>query len=796
MDHQVLYVKRRVVNCCSLNPRTVRNIQRLYTALCFVLLSAVAFAQGQTIRGFVYEAAGGASIPYANVKLQETGEVTATNLDGYFQFNDVPSGAYVVEVVYMGFQPQEIKVKSLPNRPYTVEVYMKQDKQMLGTVDVSADRMERKNKVNTSVVKLSPKTIETFSAGGDPDLMKALAVLPGVVTTGDQGGQLYIRGGAPIQNLVMLDGMIIYNPFHSIGFFSVFDTDIIQSADVYTAGFGAEYGSRNSSVMDVKTKAGNRKELTGKWYSSTFMSKLLLQGPLGPKNKNGLSNTSFFVSGKTSYLREVAPVLYPYIQTQLGGLPFTFNDVYAKVSTQSKNGSNLNLSGFNFSDAVHLDSNRAIMWDSYGYGAKFQLVPPASATIIEGNFAQSQYFISSTENASQPRNSTISGFNAGLDFTYFMGKRDELKYGIDLVGYSTIFNYTNSLGLKLNQSENTTEMAGFFNYRYVRDRIIVEPGIRLHYYGSLSELSVEPRFGLKYKVNELLRFKASAGKYSQNLVAANSDRDVVNLFYGFLSGSTDLPSSFRDEPITSKLQKANHAVAGVEYDLGDYWNLNFETYIKDFSQITNINRNKLYEDIPQYQDRPEILRKDFIVERGLAYGFDMVAKYEYDRFYLWAVYAWSKVTRDDGIQVYAPNFDRRHNINLVGNMTLGKEKKWFASVRWNFGSGFPFTPTAGYYPGLDFLDPYGNPDINFDYTTANGDPTVLYGNLNSSRLPYYHRLDASIKYNTTTKYGDLEWSMGATNIYNRNNIFYYDRVNAQRVDQLPILPTVSASLTF
>jgi hypothetical protein len=244
------------------------------------------------------------------------------------------------------------------------------------------------------------------------------------------------------------------------------------------------------------------------------------------------------------------------------------------------------------------------------------------------------------------------------------------------------------------------------------------------------------------------------------------------------------------------LQKATHVVGGFEYDLGDHWDINLETYLKDFSQITNVNRNKLYDDVPAYSDRPEILRKDFIVEHGWAYGYDAVLKYEKGRYYFWGVYAWSKVRRDDGIQVYAPNFDRRHNLNLVGNAKLGKKEQWYISVRWNLGTGFPFTPTQGYYPGIDFLDPLGNPDINFDYTTANGDPTVLYGELNSNRLPTYHRLDASLKYSGEWKYGTMEASIGATNMYNRENIFYYDRVAAERVNQLPIMPTISCNFSF
>ncbi len=748
------------------------------------------------VRGFVYEKSNGAAIPYANVAVKGSAKGAITNLDGYFQIADLPVGEVELTISFLGFATTNEVVRVYKNKPNTIKVYLEEGAEMLNTVNLNIERAEKKVKVNTAVVNLNPKAIETFSAGGDPDLMKAISVLPGVVTTGDQGGQLYIRGGAPIQNLVLLDGMIIYNPFHSIGFFSVFDTDVLQSAKIYTAGFGAEYGSRNSSVMDIRTRDGNRSETTGKVYSSTYMSKVLVETPLGKKDKNGLANNSLFLSGKTSYLRQSAPIFYPYVETRFGGLPFTFNDIYGKFTTQSKGGSKLSAKAFNFSDAVMLDSAQGIQWNSWGYGANFTVIPPASATLIQGDFAQSQYFISSTENPDQPRNSTINGFNGGLDFTYFIGKADEIKYGLDLIGYTTDFNYTNSLGLGLNQQESTTELGGFFNYRKVGTLLILEPGIRFHYYGSLSELSVEPRLGLKYSITEDFRFKASGGKYSQNLVAANSDRDVVNLFYGFLSGATDLPSNFRDRSITSKLQKAMHGVAGFEYDLGDHWDLTLESYVKDFSQLTNINRNKLYDDVPAYSDQPEILRKDFIVEHGWAYGYDALIKFEKGRYYFWGVYAWSKVQRDDGIQVYAPNFDRRHNINLVANAKLGEEEKWFFSVRWNLGTGFPFTPTQGYYPGIDFLDPLGNPDINFDYTTANGDPSVLYGALNGNRLPTYHRLDASLKYSTMLKTGQAEVVIGATNVYNRENIFYYDRVEAARVNQLPIMPTISASFAF
>ena len=305
-------------------------MKKLLLFLISCLLTCSVYGQGKILRGFVYEKDGGVPIPYANIVIEEDRLGATTDFNGYFQISDVPVGLKEITVSYLGYEINKVEARVFKNKPASIKVYLEESVEMLNTVDINVARLQRKIKVNTAVVSLNPKNIETFSAGGDPDLMKALAVLPGVVTTGDQGGQLYIRGGAPIQNLVLLDGMIIYNPFHSIGFFSVFDTDVLQEAKVYTAGFGAQYGSRNSSVMDITTRDGNRSKIKAKSYASTYMSKLLLEAPIGKKDANGIANNSLFISGKTSYLRQAAPVFYPYVETRFGGLPFTFNDIYGK----------------------------------------------------------------------------------------------------------------------------------------------------------------------------------------------------------------------------------------------------------------------------------------------------------------------------------------------------------------------------------------------------------------------------------------------------------------------------------
>ncbi len=201
--------------------------------------------------------------------------------------------------------------------------------------------------MNISVNTITPREINQIpTVGGEPDIAQYLQVLPGVISTGDQGGQLYIRGGSPVQNKVLLDGMIIYNPFHSIGLFSVFDADIIRNAEVYSAGFNSQYGGRVSSIMDITSRDGNKKRTSGKISANTFLAKILLEGPLGGRKKDSLNEvvkTSYILSAKSSYLPTTSKFLYTYANKE--GLPFGFNDIYGKISLSSANGSKINVFG-------------------------------------------------------------------------------------------------------------------------------------------------------------------------------------------------------------------------------------------------------------------------------------------------------------------------------------------------------------------------------------------------------------------------------------------------------------------
>ena len=707
-------------------------MRRLFSILILVLSGIIAEAQTANIRGFVYFSENAEAAIYTNVQLKGTSYGATTDLNGFYSISKVPVGTYTLMATFVGYDTISAEVTVKEGDIITKKLYLKKSVKELQEVEVSAEKQENKTDVKISVTKITPREMKQVpTIGGEPDLAQYLQVLPGVVFTGDQGGQLYIRGGSPVQNKVLLDGMVVYNPFHSIGLFSVFDPDIIRGVDVYTGGFNAQYGGRISSIMDITTRDGNKKRLSGKFGANTFSSKLILEGPIKKLDEESGGSSSFILAGKTSYMQQSSKVFYKYINEN--GLPYNFNDLYGKISLNNTSGSKINLFGFHFTDNVDYSDISQLQWKANGAGANFVIVPAASSVLLDITAAYSNYKIALDEVNKKQRSSSINGFNIGLNFSYFLGK-SEIQYGFEVQGFSTDFDFYNAVNRAISQVENTTELGGFLRCKIVAGKFVVEPGVRSNYYASLSEISLEPRMGMKYNLSDKVRLKAAGGMYTQNLLSASSDRDVVNLFYGFLSGSENLPETFNGKDVTSKLQSANHAIAGIEIDLPKHLSLNVEAYIKDFGQLENLNRDKLFEDIGENSSKPDAVKKDFIIEDGTSKGVDLLLKYDYRRIYFWAVYSLGYVNRYDGIRSYTPHFDRRHNINLVAAYTFGKKLQWEVNARWNFGSGFPFTRQAGFYEQITFYD-----GLNTDYTTYNGNLGILYGELNKGQLPAYQK---------------------------------------------------------
>jgi hypothetical protein len=753
------------------------------TCLMLLLFAGLAFGQGGTVRGVVYDKDSGDPVPFAYVLVLGTTTGTVTDVDGFYNIPNLDPGELNLSAFSIGYDTTTVQLDIREGRIKNQNFIIGEAGINLEEVNISARRNQDRTETRVSVINITPQQIKSLpSTGGDADIAQYLTVLPGVISSGDQGGQLYIRGGSPVQNQILLDGMTIYRPFHSIGLYSVFETEAIKNVEVHSGGFNAEYGGRISAIVDMTTKQGDKKRLSGIVGASPFQGRMMLEGPIKKFTEASPSSVSLLLSAKHSILDQTSKSLYEYASPDSNGLPFTYTDFYGKLSIVSDNGSSFEFFGFNFKDDVNYLNVADIGWKSTGGGMNFNLIPPNSNLIFGGNVSYSSYDIELVDSENNPRRNELNDLNIKLDFKFF-GFRNELNYGIDVNAISTDFGFTNFLNLNFDQKVNNTNIAAFFKYKQILGNVIVEPGIRLQYYAGQSEFSVEPRLSMKWNITDAVRFKMAGGFYSQNLVSTVSERDIVNLFVGYLSSPEGIlrkPNS--TEEAGSKLQKSIHAVAGLEVDLGSRMQVNIEPYYKRFTQLISLNRNKLTATDPNY-----------VTETGDAQGLDLSLSYKYQNIDIWSTYSLGFVNRDNGVQEFSANFDRRHNINLLTTYSFGQNQSWSASFRWNMGTGFPFTQVNGFYGYYSFFN-----TTDFDYIEGNPDITPIFDEtINKGRLPDYHRLDISLKKRISfSKYTKLNITAALTNAYDRENIFYLDVLTLDRVNQLPILPSLGLELSF
>lgn len=755
----------------------------LSVAVFFLFFISGAYAQKATVRGAVFDKKTAEPVIFAAVYLENTNKGTTTDVDGFFNIAEINPGNYDLLITYLGYDTIRMNVTLAAGEIKNQRFYLEESSGIvLGEVNVSADRSRAKSEVQVSTVVVSPKEIKLIpTATGEADIAQYLPVLPGVITTGDQGGQLYIRGGSPVQNKMMLDGMVIFSPIHSLGFFSVFETEAIKNVDVITGGFNAEHGGRTSAVVDINTKEGNKKRFGGVASVNPYMAKILAEGPIIPLREDSGNALTFLITGKYSYIDRLGPELYSFVDDG-NAFPYEFRDLYGKLSFLTGNGSSFNFFGFNFNDNVILGENSRIGWKNTGMGGDMKIIPQNSNLIVSSKINFTRYDITFEQATQDPRFSSVNAFNFLFDFRYF-GHNSETNYGVDINGLNTDFRFRNSVGTTVVESQDNIETAFFFKYKHILGNLIIEPGLRIQYYASLNNVMLEPRIGMKYNATDRFRMKFAGGRYSQNLLSTRNENDIVNFFNGFMTGSGGRLLDVEGNVTNNNLQTAWHAIFGFEYDLTKRITLNIEPYYKNFDQLLSLNRFKRTNADP-----------NIIVETGKSIGIDFTAKYDYKDLYVWLTYSYAKVDRFDGVYTYYTHFDRRHNINFLTSYAFSEDKSWEASLRWNFGTGFPFTRTLGFYGNYNFLNDLTETDVLGENPQVG---VILEGHRNLGRLPVYHRLDASVKKTFILgEYMKLEVNLSATNLYDRDNIFYIDRISSTRVNQLPLIPALGIKFVF
>ncbi|MEM6647239.1 MAG: TonB-dependent receptor [Bacteroidota bacterium] len=742
----------------------------LLWSLLVLALPCSAWAQSGTIRGIVTDASDGQAMQGVNVLVLD-GETlvtgVASNRDGFYTIPSVPVGTYTLRATFIGYRPFEVTVAIDAGEVVTQAVALSPDEALLDEVVVEAQQSGA-TRVTAGQQTISPADIQALPAPDvTGDLVNYLTTLPGVVSTGDRGGQLFIRGGEPTQNLVLLDGMVVYQPFHVVGFYSAFPSDILNRADIYAGGFGSRYGGRMSSVLDVATRTGNKQEFTGAVAGAPFVSTLRVEGPI--------------VKDRISVLTSVRQSLIELTADPLVGrdLPFNFFDTFGKVHASLNETSQLALTGLFTTDRGTLVQEgggtpaEEVRWENQAIGGRYVVLPKAYPILAEAMVSYSRLRTELGPSETPNRVSEISNFNVETHATYY-GTNADINMGFRMTSVSLQNRLGGAYQVNINEDEFAPEIGFYVEPEFrLGNGLRVRTGVVLQHYKQKPFPVVEPRLRLVWE-GRGQQISAAFGRYHQELVGLNDKRDAASVFTAWTLAPADrVPESWQ-------------GILGYRFTLLDGLDVSLEGFYKELYNLS----------IPEWSAFPALTTRIQSAD-GAAYGADVRLEVNQNKFYGYINYGLSNVTyRSDqeNFQLwfdideleFRPPHDRRHQLTMVGTYGFGP---FDASVRWQFGAGLPFNQALG-FDGLVVLD--GPVNVNTDP----GFRRVIYERPYNGVLPTYHRLDVSVERSFEFEYTTVKAQAGLINAYDRANLFYLDVFTLDRADQLPLVPTFGLEIAL
>jgi hypothetical protein len=726
-------------------------------------MNSVVLSQVTDIRGVVADSATGERIPYANVILKETGRGAATNTSGFYLIPSVPHGTYELVVSAVGYQRQIRRVVVSGTAAVVVNFRLAPQAIELEEVVVTGRAKAEQLDIQTSVHTLGKAELKRVPVAAQGDLLRSIAILPGIVSTSDVNAQFYVRGGSSDQNLIMVDGMRLYNPFHAFGLFSTVNPDLLSTAEVYTGAFPAEYGGRLSSVINLSTRDGNSASFNGRTNINFLSSNLHLEGPITQNIQALVSGRkSLFSSTFTKFLKQAVPL--------------SFYDVFFKASVKNPESQDkYNVQGLITGDDLLASEpgDPTYAWRSQSFSAEANL--PGGDRLywhIFATFGQFKQERKSTNSAIAPVNNTVNEASLWANVTYYTDTKDLYFFGFEFDFPSTEYNFVNRLGEPGRLTSSIPQVGSWVHFQTRGSWLRADVGMRVEIASMLRgadiKATLQPRASVSADLYADWKAKASYGRFSQEVITITNEDDILPVFVPWIG----LPNYLQPE-------RSDHYVVGIEGNLLPALSINLQSFYKNYGSLVAYNRDKI-----------EAGEPDYINAKGEAYGGEALVRYSHPIIDLYAAYTLTKVKVDLNGFIYAPRYDRRHTINLLG--TLHPFKNFDISVRWEFGSGLPYTQTLGFYDKLRLGN--GWPDRFYLET---GVPQVLYGPKNAARLPAYHRMDASVAYQFTM-FESIRWSVGVNvvNVYDRKNVFYFERTTGQRVNMLGFFPTANITLEF
>jgi hypothetical protein len=774
-----------------------------------ILVTLFAVAQNKyTISGYAKDVQNGETLIGATITVKGNSKGITSNQYGFYSIT-LLDGNYELICSYAGYQPKITEVKLDADQSLNFDLITRSALQEVVITAKKTDGNVKNAQMGKFVLPIEQiKAIPAFL--GEVDLLKTIQLLPGVRNAGEGSAGIYVRGGGPDQNLIMLDDAIVYNTGHLFGFFSIFNSDAIKNVSLIKGGMPAQYGGRLSSVLDISMKEGNDKKFQVEGGIGLIASRISIQGPI-KKNK-----ASFIISARRTYIDALTK---PFIKktSQFYGSGYYFYDLNAKMNYKFSEKDRLYISGyfgrdvFNFVNGKRsLDVN--IPWGNatgtvrYNHVFNKRLFGNTSFVFNNYNFS----FQAAQSNFKIKLASGIRDVTLKQDFDLYPFTNHKIKFG----GLYTYHKFTPSVVSGTQdtvvfkpqnpQAKFAHEAAVYLQDDWdISNKIKINAGLRYSWFQQIGPYNIyttdangnrtdstkfgsgqpvktygglEPRFTLRYGINDETSIKASVTRNLQYIHLVSNSGSTL---------PTDLwvPSTYKVKPQISWL-----------YAAGLFKNFNNNTFETSVELYYKSMQNQIEYEEGYTPNTLEDTEKFFTFGKGWSYGSEFFINKTKGRLTGWIgytlSYTWRKFPALNFGEKYPAKYDRRHDLSVVALYELNK--RWKLSATFVYGSGNATTLPQRFY-------------------LVNGVLTQEYSRINEYRLPAYHRLDFAGIYSPKKNEGrkwHSEWVFSVYNVYSRKNPYFiyfdqngsaYDgslKVQGKQVSLFPIIPAVTWNFKF
>ncbi|PRY13686.1 outer membrane receptor for ferrienterochelin and colicin [Pontibacter ummariensis] len=783
-----------------------KSSKEAFACLLLLLFASTTIAQQRyTVSGYVRDAQTGENLIGAAVFDVKSGQGTTTNSYGFYSLSFTAADSVAIVASYVGYARQSLKLRLTEDLQYTYS--LQANMTSLETVEVVAAKEEKiEETTRMSTISVPIEQLKAVPALlGEVDVIKTLQLLPGVQSGTEGASGLYVRGGGPDQNLILMDGAPVYNATHLFGFFSVFNADALNHIELVKGGFPARYGGRLSSVLDISMKEGNMNEFHGEGAIGLIASKLTLEGPLKK------DTASFIISARRTYADALAR---PFMKKDQGVVGYFFHDFNAKLNYRISSKDRLYLSGYTGLDKFHSRYENTYVYDnisnynkdkaSLDWGNNMlslrwnrvlnnRLFLNTTATYSRYQFDINIQTESTSRNLTEVMResssellylSNIRDYSIKTDFDYLPNPNHYVRFGTQAIQHQfrpgAIQVTDEGNGDEINDIKEGSKTAAVEASVYVEDdvrlsdKLKVNIGARLNsfFVNGASYLSFEPRIAARYLLNDRLALKASYAKTSQFIhLLTNSG---IGLPTDLWVPATDLVRPQR---------AAQYAFGAAQTLFDGQYEVSVEGYYKTMNGIIEYKEGSDFTTTISNNWENKVT-----AGKGWAYGAEFFVQKKVGNTSGWVGYTLSWANRQFAELNYGEKFpyryDRRHDISLVLFHQL--PRNWNFSATWVYGTGNAVTLAES------------------RYIVGQNETLDHYSSRNNYRMRAYHRMDLGFSKRKPKSWGEVVNTISLYNAYSRQNPFYMyygrgkgsEKSTYRQVALFPIIPSFSKSFKF